>query len=127
MGMYVPQDRMTLHTSNNLLGLLRCPSCRGSLERMQDGYACASCRRPFPQERGVTRFVDASNYADSFGFQWQRYARTQLDDAASGESDKDFRLKTGFTPEDLKGKLVLDVGSHGCGDRSERGCRSCSP
>jgi 2-polyprenyl-3-methyl-5-hydroxy-6-metoxy-1,4-benzoquinol methylase len=54
--------------------------------------------------------VDASNYANSFGFQWQRYARTQLDDEGSDESEKDFRRKTGLTPEDLKGKRVLDVG-----------------
>ena len=101
---------MTLPLSIDLLSLLRCPRCRNSLKREEQGYVCPNCRRSFPQERGVTRFVDASNYADSFGFQWQRYARTQLDDAASDESDKDFRLKTGFTPEDLKGKLVLDVG-----------------
>jgi SAM-dependent methyltransferase len=54
--------------------------------------------------------VAAENYADSFGFQWQRYARTQLDDATSDQSDVEFRRKTGLTPEDLKGKLVLDVG-----------------
>lgn len=112
MGLSVPitQDRMTLRPSTDFLALLRCPDCRGSLDQEKDGYACPNCKRLFPRERGVIRFVDASNYADSFGFQWQRYARTQLDDAASDESEKDFRRKTGFTPEDLKGKLVLDVG-----------------
>ena len=69
-----------------------------------------SCKRSFPQERGVIRFVDANNYADSFGFQWQRYARTQLDSPDSEELEKDFRRKTGLTPEDLRGKRVLDVG-----------------
>jgi SAM-dependent methyltransferase len=33
-----------------------------------------------------------------------------MDDASSDKSDKDFRRKTGFTPEGLNGKLVLDVG-----------------
>jgi SAM-dependent methyltransferase len=101
---------MTSPLSIDVLSLLRCPSCRASLEPQGEGYVCPGCQRTFPHERGVTRFVPAENYADSFGFQWQRYARTQLDDAASDQSEKDFRRKTGLTPEDLKGKLVLDVG-----------------
>jgi SAM-dependent methyltransferase len=101
---------MTSPLSIDVLGLLRCPSCRAPLDPQDDGYACPGCKRAFPRELGVTRFVAAENYADSFGFQWQRYARTQLDDAASDQSEKDFRRKTGLTPENLKGKLVLDVG-----------------
>ena len=101
---------MTLLLSVDVLTLLRCPGCRTSLNLQGDGFVCPACERTFPQERGVTRFAAPGNYADSFGFQWQRYARTQLDDATSDESDKDFRRKTGLRPEDLKGKLVLDVG-----------------
>jgi SAM-dependent methyltransferase len=59
---------------------------------------------------GVVRFVDQENYAGSFGFQWRLHARTQLDDASSRRSENAFRRRTGFRPEDLKGKLVLDVG-----------------
>ncbi len=58
----------------------------------------------------MVRFVAPENYAGSFGFQWQRYARTQLDDAQSRESENDFRRKTGLTAAELKGKVVLDVG-----------------
>jgi len=101
---------VTLLLSIDVLELLRCPDCRASLNRHGDGYVCTGCQRAFPQERGVARFVPPENYADSFGFQWQRYARTQLDDASSDESDKDFRRKTGLSPEDIRGKLVLDVG-----------------
>jgi len=54
--------------------------------------------------------VPASNYAFTFGFEWQLYCRTQLDTARSRESESAFRDKTGFTPQELKGKLVLDVG-----------------
>ena len=54
--------------------------------------------------------MDAQNYAGSFGFQWKLYARTQLDDATSHRSENAFRRRTGFRPEDLAGKLVLDVG-----------------
>jgi 2-polyprenyl-3-methyl-5-hydroxy-6-metoxy-1,4-benzoquinol methylase len=60
--------------------------------------------------KGVVRFVDAENYAGSFGFQWKLHARTQLDNATSQRSESAFRRRTGFRPEDLAGKLVLDVG-----------------
>jgi SAM-dependent methyltransferase len=104
------ENQTPLPLSAELLELLRCPACRAALNEEGTGYVCSGCQRSFPLERGVIRFVDAENYADSFGFQWQRYARTQLDDAQSQESEKDFHRKTGLTPEDIKGKLVLDVG-----------------
>jgi len=60
--------------------------------------------------RGILRFVDESNYADSFGYQWQRFDRTILDRADRNHSEQDFIRKTGLHPQDLQGKLVLDVG-----------------
>jgi SAM-dependent methyltransferase len=54
--------------------------------------------------------VETEKYAGSFGFQWNLYARTQLDDESSSESEFDFRKRTGLEPRDLRGKLVLDVG-----------------
>ena len=66
---------MTLPLSIDVSALLRCPNCRASLNRRGHGYVCLVCKSTFPQELGVTRFVTAENYADSSGFQWQRYAR----------------------------------------------------
>jgi len=71
---------------------------------------CAGCGRLYPAVDGVVRFVDAQKYAGSFGFQWKLHARTQLDDATSHWSENAFRRRTGFRPEDLAGKLILDVG-----------------
>jgi SAM-dependent methyltransferase len=90
--------------------LLRCPICKGPLISSQDGFRCPACGRQFPQVRGVIRFVDEGNYADSFGYQWQRFQRTQLDHAGTNFSEQDFIQKIGLQPQDLKGKLVLDVG-----------------
>ena len=90
--------------------LLRCPSCSGRLNKSADGYLCVQCGTAYPTRRGVARFVPAENYADSFGFQWQRYARTQLDNEDCQVSERDFVRKTGLTREQLQGKLVLDVG-----------------
>ncbi len=93
-----------------VLALLRCPSCGSVLSEAERGLRCPICARCFPNVDGTLRFVDAENYATNFGFQWHKYARTQLDDTSSSESETDFRNKTGFTPEELRGKLVLDVG-----------------
>lgn len=57
--------------------------------------------------RGVGRFVGGNNYADTFGYQWQQFARTQLKPQAS---ELNFLKKTALTRQDLEGKLVLDVG-----------------
>ena len=54
--------------------------------------------------------MDAQHYAASFGFQWHRYQQVQLDHDERRIEDGDFRMKTGLRPEELGGKLVLDVG-----------------
>jgi SAM-dependent methyltransferase len=97
--------------SDRLLEILRCLGCKGQLESDQKGgYVCEGCGRAYKSVQGVARFVEAENYAESFGFQWHRYARTQLDHDEVAESERLFGMKTGFKPEDVKGKLVLDVG-----------------
>jgi SAM-dependent methyltransferase len=95
---------------SEVLAILRCLACRGRLEQRPEGLACASCGKQYPAVGGMVRFVDAENYAGSFGFQWKFYTRTQMDDATSHRSEVSFRERTGFSPEDLAGKLVLDVG-----------------
>jgi SAM-dependent methyltransferase len=96
--------------SEDPITLLCCPVCRASLVKQENGYSCPSCGRSFPQVCGVLRSVDQSNYADSFGYQWRQFDKTQLDDASRNFSEPDFVKKAGLKPEDLKGKLVLDVG-----------------
>jgi SAM-dependent methyltransferase len=90
--------------------LLRCPDCQGCLDQDGEKYSCPGCRKDFPIVDGVLRFVASEHYAGSFGYQWQRFDRTQLDHADRNFSEPDFKKKTGLTPEDLNGKLVLDVG-----------------
>jgi len=94
----------------DLLSLLRCSVCRNVLTSQDHACLCATCGRRFPEVRGILRFVDESNYADSFGYQWQRFDRTILDRADRNRSEQDFIRKTGLHPQDLQGKLVLDVG-----------------
>jgi len=50
-------------------------------------------------------------YVDSFSFEWNTHNTTQLDSHQGGDSSEEmFRIKTGLTPEQVKGKLVLDAG-----------------
>ncbi|HEX9871490.1 MAG TPA: methyltransferase domain-containing protein [Candidatus Tectomicrobia bacterium] len=59
----------------------------------------------------IPRFMPESNYADSFGMQWNKFRRTQLD-SHSGHpiSASRFWKATGWRPEDIAGHWVLDAG-----------------
>jgi SAM-dependent methyltransferase len=109
--MPITEGQVQSPRSADLQAILRCLSCGSKLEDdPAGGYFCPACKRAYPFVQGIARFVDAQHYAASFGFQWHRYQKTQLDNDEVRESDRNFRMKTGLRPEELKGKLVLDVG-----------------
>ncbi len=109
--MPITEEQVQSPLSGDLQAILRCLSCGASLDSDQNGgFVCPSCQRAYPKVKGIARFVDAQAYAASFGFQWHKYQKTQLDHDEIRESDRQFRMKTALRPEELKGKLVLDVG-----------------
>lgn len=61
----------------------------------------------------IVKTVPATNYADSFGWQWNRFAKTQLDRAQGGseQSTERFWSETGWTADELKDIDLLEVGS----------------
>jgi 2-polyprenyl-3-methyl-5-hydroxy-6-metoxy-1,4-benzoquinol methylase len=65
----------------------------------------------YPIRNGIPRFVPESNYADSFGMQWNHFSKTQLD-SHSGHpiSAARFWKATAWSPDDMKDRWVLDVG-----------------
>lgn len=65
----------------------------------------------YPVSGGIPRFVPRENYADSFGYQWNNYARLQLDsfNGTSFSHDRFYSI-TEWDPRELKDKRVLDVG-----------------
>lgn len=91
---------------------LRCVKCSaGGVTLAGDTWVCPNCAARFPIVRGVARFVDSQEYTDSFGFQWNYFAKSQLDSANGTTRSRDtFVEKTGFTLEELRGKRVLDAG-----------------
>jgi 2-polyprenyl-3-methyl-5-hydroxy-6-metoxy-1,4-benzoquinol methylase/uncharacterized protein YbaR (Trm112 family) len=91
---------------------LKCPCC-GTLPLRQAGasYGCPSCGATYPIVERVPRFVPAQLYTESFGYQWNQFARTQLDSAnGTCRSRQTFLEKTGWSLEALRGKRVLDAG-----------------
>lgn len=103
-------NRAQSQLSVELGAILRCTACGACVEGSTEGYTCDACGKKFPLVRGVFRFVEAQNYASSFGWQWHRYAKNQLDTTGGSISDAAFRKRTGIRPEELRGKLILDVG-----------------
>jgi uncharacterized protein YbaR (Trm112 family)/trans-aconitate methyltransferase len=103
------------------LEILCCPDCRADLaliaasesnDSIESGTLhCSRCGRGYPIERGIPRFVPPQSYADSFGLQWNAFGKTQMDSTSGLPISRDrFYAETGWTPEELNGKLVLDVG-----------------
>jgi len=104
-----------------LLELLVCPACKGDLtartDQVTDGeivtgaLACAACRASYPVTAGIPRFVGHDAYAESFGDEWHRFRTVQIDSLnGTTQSEDGFRLKTGLSPDDVRGRLVLDAG-----------------
>jgi SAM-dependent methyltransferase len=90
---------------------LVCPECRAPLHLEEpDRFEC-SRGHSYPVVDGIPRFVAAEAYAQSFGFEWTRHSRTQVD-SLSGRTDSHdtFAAKIGLGRAQLDGKLVLDVG-----------------
>lgn len=99
-----------------------CPNCRAAelttaaapdgQARIENGIlSCTGCSDNFEIRNGIPRFVPASNYADSFGFQWNRHDVTQLDSHCGTTISKDRVFGVTQWSTDLRGETVLEAGS----------------
>ena len=105
----------------SLLEILRCPQSGLRLglekleyreERIYSGWLVSEGgQHRYAIRDFIPRFVPESNYADNFGMQWNKFPHIQLD-SYSGHpfSANRFWKATGWRPEDLDGKWVLDAG-----------------
>ena len=91
---------------------MKCIECGvAGISRGESGWTCGSCNAHYPIVDGVARFVSSEHYTGSFGFQWNRFAKAQLDSANGTTRSRDmFVEKTGLPLESLAGKTVLDAG-----------------
>lgn len=67
----------------------------------------------FEVKDGVLRMVPMDNYTQNFGFQWNKFQKTQIDRETVGNSlSKDrFFASTDWDRENLAGKTMLEAGS----------------
>ena len=96
---------------------LRCPTHHLALEGetgTQSGVPLSlgcpnGCR--FPVVKGIPRFVSSENYALAFGWQWKRFAGTQLDSVTGTSISRDrLRRCLGGDLSVVAGKTVLEAG-----------------
>ena len=105
----------------SLLNLLRCPGCESDLHLTQaretngsvesGQLVCARCDQRYSIINFMPRFVFSDDSVDSFGYQWNRFRQTQLDSYSGLPISRErFFRQTGWSPDELTGKTVLDVG-----------------
>lgn len=102
-----------------LLEVLACPVTgepldltdeTGEDDWIETGELVSPSGARYPIVRGVPRFV-AEGYAESFGLQWNRFARVQLDSANGGSySRARFDDELGWSRAELAGQWVVDAG-----------------
>lgn len=98
--------------------LFRCIKCKSKilfLENIQyskNFIKCISCDKEYKINKGVCSFLDDStSYADSFGFQWNKFAKTQLDSYTGIPLSKNRFFQTTGWKESLEGLNILEAGS----------------
>lgn len=72
----------------------------------------------YPYKEGAYRIVEDNNYTQNFGYQWNKFVKTQIDSVENSISKIRFFAETNWDKEDLTGKNILEVGS-GAGRFSE--------
>lgn len=95
------------------INIYRCPQCsEGQIEKAGDVLIkCKVCGQEYQIINDIPRFVPVDNYSSNFGFQWNKYAKTQLDKYNGTTITKDrFFLVTRWN-EKLEGDKILEVGS----------------
>ncbi len=103
------------------LQYLVCPDCQedlvfGDCPEADDMHVetgsllCDACQAEFPIVRGVPRFVELSNYADGFDFQWNKHALTQHDSYSNSSVSEDRFFNETKWDRKLPGEVMLEVG-----------------
>jgi len=83
-----------------------------SLYESKEGLKNESREIIFPWVAGAYRCTPDSNYADSFGFQWNLFEKTQIDAySKTGQSSLRFSAVTGWDKQGTEKENILEVGS----------------
>jgi SAM-dependent methyltransferase len=105
------------------LEMFACPKCGAAFqlcsitsedsatgEISEGGLECINCHLMIPIVRNLPRFVPAESYADSFGFQWNRFDTIQVDAVMQNDLSRDRFSKTADWPARMDGERILEAG-----------------
>ncbi len=104
------------------LEILRCPITYSKLHlniiketngKIKEGFLISQKDESisYPIINYIPRFVPKKNYADSFGFQWNIFSKTQYDSNTNQPiTFNRFWKATGWGPDEMKGNYILDAG-----------------
>ena len=94
------------------LTFLCCPSCNSDLkietkfteiDRIKEGKLnCSSCKKGYEIRNFIPRFIEKEAYADSFGAQWNAFAKVQLDGKQTSESSLRFDSEIGWDEKNFQ-------------------------
>ena len=85
---------------------------KASLFEDPEGLKNSDQKLIFPIVNGAFRCTQEINYAESFGFQWNLFQKTQIDgNGDSDQSTKRFCTVTNWNSVNLEGESILEVGS----------------
>jgi SAM-dependent methyltransferase len=102
--------------------LFVCPSCRSDLtlgevrerdrDHIKEGLlTCTGAQHRYPISRCIPRFLQGESSAASFGFEWNKHPRTQLDSATGMSVSRDRFHRSTNWGTNLTGQSILEVGS----------------
>ncbi len=99
-----------------------CPKCKGDLilheVRRENGMSvesgilgCTACKERYDILRFIPRFVAVKTYADGFGLEWTKHARTQYDSYSGVKVSETRFFEETKWQRNLEGQVILEVGS----------------
>ena len=94
------------------LDILSCPNCFDSFRQATNNLVnCDQCNVTLEFKKGILAKENNSHYSVSFGLQWNKFKKTQLDSfTGATRSLNRFIDESGWDQENLSGKWVLDAG-----------------
>lgn len=106
-----------------MVKIFRCPECKSEslvfsetpgqavMGEAVTSLLCEKCGYSVPIKNNIPRFVPENNYANSFGFQWNRHRKTQLDSYSGLPISRDRLFLVTQWEVDLSGQRILEAGS----------------
>lgn len=91
---------------------LICPYSKKKIFLQKDGLYDENFTLIYPKINGVYRIVQNEGYVANFGFQWNKFIKTQIDKEKTDsiQSAERFLSVTGWDKENLENKIILEVG-----------------